>query len=293
VRLIFIKIYYQDKYVQLIQGDCLEIIDELIEEGIKFDAIITDPPYGTTDCSWDVMIPFKEMWDRIHKIAPKAPIVLFGKQPFTSSLIMSNINEFRENIIWLKNKSGNGFRANQRHIQVLEDIIVFSKEARYTFNPQKWLVEDKEFLTQRKTFTEVEVGNNIYSKIKRIRKQDTGERNPVNIVSCRVPFTPSKNKTYSKEIDVRYHPTQKPIKLMEYLIKTYMNEYDLILDFTCGSGTTLVTAQNLNRRCIGIELEEKYCEIAKNRLEKNLLHICNMKNEENKSNNDKNEVTNL
>ncbi len=241
-------------------------MDKLVEANIKVDAIITDIPYGTTSCSWDTVIPFEGMWSRLHQIAPKSPIVLFGKQPFTSNLIMSNASEFRESIVWLKNKSGNGFSANQRHIQVLEDVLVFCEDAKYIFNPQKWLVEDKEFLTQRKTFNEVEVGNNIYSKMKRTRKADTGERNPINIISCRVPFTPSKSKIYSSDIDIRYHPTQKPIKLMEYLINTYTNEGDLILDFTCGSGTTLVAAKNLNRKAIGIELDEEYCKITKDRI---------------------------
>ncbi len=241
-------------------------MDKLIQQGIKVDTVITDIPYGTTACNWDEVIHFKEMWSRLHRIAPKSPIVLFGKQPFTSNLMMSNVGEFRENIVWLKNKSGNGFGADQRHIQVLEDILVFSEDAKYTFNPQKWLVAEKEFLTQRKTFNEVEVGNNIYSKMKRTRKADTGERNPINIISCRVPFTPSKSKTYSSDVDVRYHPTQKPLELMEYLINTYTNKNDLILDFTCGSGTTLVAAKNLGRKAIGIELEEKYCEITKDRI---------------------------
>lgn len=253
--------------MRLIQGDCLEVMDRLIDEGVKVDAIITDPPYGTVGCSWDNIIPFDIMWDLLHKIAPKAPIVLFGKQPFTSNLVMSNPKEFREEVVWLKNKSGNGFSADQRHIQVLEDIIVFSEEGEYTFNPQKWLVEGKEFLTQRKTFNEVEVGNNIYGKMKRTRKPDTGERNPINIVSVRVPFTPSKSKTYSKDVDIRYHPTQKPLDLLEYLVKTYSNEGDIILDFTMGSGTTGVACKNTGRDFIGIELDENYFNIAKQRIE--------------------------
>ena len=221
----------------------------------------------TTGCSWDTIIPFQDMWELVHKIAPNAPIVLFGKQPFTSNLIMSNIGEFRENIVWLKNKAGNGFSADQRHIQVLEDIVVFSEISDYTFNPQKWLVEEKEFLTQRKTFNEVEVGNNIYGKMKRVRKEDTGERSPINIVTARVPFTPSKSKTYSPEVDIRYHPTQKPLELMKYLVSTYTNEGDIILDFTMGSGSTGVAARQLNRGFIGIERSKEYYEIAKNRIE--------------------------
>ena len=174
--------------------------------------------------------------------------------------------EFREEIIWLKNKAGNWLQAKQKHIKVHEKIIVFSKSRKYTFNPQKWLVDKKEFLTQRKTFKELEVGNNIYNKMVKKQKPDTGERNPISIVSVRVPFTPSKTKIYSVEIDLRLHPTQKPLALMEYLIKTYTNEGDLVLDFTCWSWTTLVACEKLNRRWIGIELEEKYCEIAKQRL---------------------------
>lgn len=253
--------------------DCLEGMDLMIKQGIKVDAIITDIPYGTTACSWDSVIPFSEMWSRLHKIAPKSPIVLFGKQPFTSNLIMSNANEFRENVAWLKNKSGNGFSANQKHIQVLEDILVFSEDAKYTFNPQKWLVAEKEFLTQRKTFNEVEVGNNIYSKMKRTRKADTGERNPINIISCRVPFTPSKSKTYSSDVDIRYHPTQKPIELIEYLIKTYTNEGDLVLDFTIGSGTTAIAAINTKRNYIGFELDENYFKIAQKRINEHESNI--------------------
>lgn len=252
--------------IRLIHGDCIEILQLLIDEGVKVSTVITDPPYGTVGCSWDNIIPFDIMWDLLHKVAPKAPIVLFGKQPFTSALVMSNIKEFREIIVWLKNKSGNGFSANQRHIQVLEDIIVFSEEGEYTFNPQKWLVAEKEFLTQRKTFSEVEVGNNIYGKMKRTRKPDTGQRNPINIVSARVPFTPSKSKTYSKDVDIRYHPTQKPLEILEYLVKTYSNEGDIILDFTMGSGTTGVAAKKLNRGFIGIELEEEYFDISVKRI---------------------------
>ena len=239
---------------------------KLILEGVIVDTIITDPPYNTTQCVWDKMIGFEEMWDCLHKICPNGPIILFAKQPFTSQLVMSNIEEFRENIVWLKNKAGNGFSAEQRHIQVLEDILVFSKNAKYTFNPQKWLVEDKEFLTQRKTFNEVEVGNNIYGKMKRVRKEDTGERNPINIVTARVPFTPSKGRVYSDDVDLRYHPTQKPLNLMEYLVLTYSNEGNLILDFTMGSGTTGVAALKLKRNFIGIELEENYFDIAYKRI---------------------------
>ena len=258
----------KDERYKLYKGDCLEVMDELIGLGVKFDTIITDPPFGTTTCKWDSVIPFDKMWERVNKLTKNtSPIVLFGSQPFTSVLISSNIKCFREEVIWLKNKSGSGLQAKQKHIKIHENIVIFSKSGTYTYNPQKWLVSDKEFLTQRKTFNEVEVGNNIYAPMKRVRKRDDGTRNPISIVSSAVPFTPSKSKTYSDEVDIRYHPTQKPIKLMEYLIKTYTNEGDLILDFTMGSGSTGVACLNTNRKFIGIELDEKYFDIAKDRLE--------------------------
>ena len=262
-----VKLYYKENGITLIQGECLEVMNKLIDKNIKFDAIITDPPYGTTACNWDTVIPFEDMWNSLSQLSKNTtPIVLFCKEPFTSNLICSNIKKFKERVDWLKNKSGNGFGVNQRHISVIEDIAVFSYNAKYTFNPQKWLVEEKEFLTQRKTFNEVEVGNTVYSKITRTRQPDDGTRNPINIISCRIPINPAKTKKYSKDVDVRYHSTQKPLKLMEYLIKTYTNEGDTVLDFTCGSGSTLLAAKNLNRKAIGIELDEKYCEIAKKRL---------------------------
>lgn len=255
-----------DDKIKLYQGDCLTVLPELIEDGVRVNSIITDIPYGTTMCKWDSVIPFEEMWNLLHKICSDGPIILFAKQPFTSNLIMSNIKEFRENLIWLKNKSGNGFNTNQKHIQIFEDIVVFCSNSKYTFNPQKWQIDEKEFITQRKTFSEIEVGNNIYGKMKRVRKVDTGERNPINIVSTRVPFTPQRNVKYSDKIDLRYHPTQKPIALMEYLVKTYSNENDIVLDFTMGSGSTGVACKNLNRQFIGIEKEKNYYEVAKERI---------------------------
>ena len=258
---------------QLYHGDCLEVMDQLIAQGVKVDAIICDPPYGTVACSWDNVIPFNEMWGRLEKLIKEdGAIVLFGSQPFTSLLIQSKPEWFREEIIWLKNKAGSGLQAKQKHLKTHENIIVFSKKGKYTFNPQKWLVDKKEFLTQRKTFNEVEVGNNIYSGMKRVQSGDDGTRNPISIVSCRVPFTPSKSKTYSSDVDIRVHPTQKPLELMEYLAKTFSNENETILDFTMGSGSTIVAALNTNRKAIGIELDKNYYDIAKTRIEETMIH---------------------
>lgn len=182
-------------------------------------------------------------------------------------LIQSNICHFREELIWLKNKAGSGMQANQKHIKIHENICVFSKSATYTYNPQKWLIAEKEFITQRETFKENEyIGNQIYGATTRTRKPDTGERNPISIVSCRVPFTPQKSKTYSTDVDLRLHPSQKPLLLIEYLIKTYSNENNLVLDNCMGSGSTGVACKHLQRRFYGIEKEREYFDIAVKRI---------------------------
>lgn len=253
--------------IALKHGDCLELMKEIPSKSI--DMILCDLPYGTTACKWDVIIPFDKLWEQYNRIIKdNGAIVLFGSQPFTSQLILSNIKMFREELIWLKNKSGSGLQAKQKHIKVHEEILVFSKNGTYTYNPQKWLVDKKEFLTQRKTFNEIEVGNNIYSKMIKKQKADDGTRNPISIVSCRVPFTPAKGKKYENEyVDLREHPTQKPVALLEYLIKTYTNEGELVLDNCMGSGSTGIACINTNRNFIGIELNEEYFNIAKKRIE--------------------------
>ena len=250
----------------MFNGDCLELMKDIPSNSV--DCIICDLPYGTTSCSWDSIIPFNLLWKQYNRIAKdNTPIVLFGSQPFTSLMIQSNIEHFREELIWLKNKAGSGMQANQKHIKIHENICVFSKSAKYTYNPQKWLIAEKEFITQRKTFKENEyIGNQIYGATTRTRKPDTGERNPISIVSCRVPFTPQKSKTYSEDVDLRYHPTQKPMDLVDYLVKTYSNEGEVILDNCIGSGTTGISAIKHNRKFIGMELDKKYFEIASNRI---------------------------
>lgn len=252
--------------IQLHRGDCLEVMPKL--QPACIDLVLCDLPYGTTACNWDDIIPFDKLWaeyDRVLK--PNGVVLLFGSQPFTTLMIASNIEQHREELIWLKNKQASGFGKNQRHMKIHENIEVFSKSGIYTFNPQKWLVSDKEFITQRKTFSESYVGNNIYSGMYRKRKEDTGERFPLSIVSCRIPFTPQKNKEYSEVVDLRVHPTQKPIELLEYLIKTYSNENDIVLDNCMGSGSTGVACKRTNRNFVGIELNENYYNIAKERIE--------------------------
>ena len=269
----------------LVNADCLEAMKYIADKSI--DLILCDLPYKMTECEWDNIIPFKPLWKQYERIIKdNGAIVLFGSQPFTSKLILSNIKMFREELIWLKNKSGSGLQAKQKHIKVHEQILVFSKNGKYTYNSQKWLVDKKEFLTQRKTFNEIEVGNNIYSKMIKKQKVDDGTRNPISIVSCKVPFTPSKRKTYSnKDVDLRFHPTQKPVALLEYLIKTYTNEGETVLDNCMGSGSTIVACKNTKRQFIGIELDKNYFDISVQRIQNNINDTHNNINNKIKENN--------
>ena len=264
---------------KLYNGDCLEVMDLLIAEGVKVDAIITDLPYGTTACPWDNVIPFEPMWDRLHKLVKdkNTPIVLFGSQPFTSTLISSNLKEFKYEWIWEKQYATNFMAAKKMPLKYHENIVVFAKgTAKYY--PQEYKVieideimnyskkEMQEFLTKRmfdryakvdrrKTVNNIEDRNEChYGKVKHTRKVDNGYRNPKSVIK----INGSKNNNV--------HPTQKSLELMQYLVKTYSKENELILDFTCGSGSTGVACINTNRRFIGIELDKNYYEIAKNRI---------------------------
>lgn len=248
------------------QGDCLELTKDIPDCSI--DMVLCDLPYGTTACKWDIVIPFEPLWEQYNRIIKdNGVIALFGSQPFTTNLIMSNIKMFREEIVWLKNKSASGMRANQSHLKVHENIIVFSKNGRYFYNPQKWVVTEKQFLTQRKTMSIYGETNNIYGTLKRNRKPDDGTRSPISVVAYKVPITPAKTKKYSSDIDIRVHPTQKPVALLEYLIKTYTNEGDTVLDNCMGSGSTGVACVNTGRNFIGMELDENYFAVAKSRIE--------------------------
>ena len=237
-----------DRY-ELYRGDCLEIMDKLIEEGVKVNAIITDPPYGTTHCKWDSIIPFESMWDRINKLSNKnTPILLFGRQPFTSQLINSNLKMFRYELIWEKERATNFMFLKKQFGQCTENISVFYKH-QPTYNPQM-RPSDKPVKTHQ-------AGNKSKTYNNQFFKESTETRDgyyPLNILK------------FNREIFNRYHPTQKPVALLEYLIKTYTNEDDLVLDFTMGSGSTGVACLNTFRKFIGIELDENYFNIAKERL---------------------------
>lgn len=250
--------------INLLHGDCLEKLKELPDNSV--DMVLTDPPYGTTPCDWDKALNFNILWPELERVSKKpAAICVFGTEPFSSLLRTSNDNLYKYDWYWKKCKSlgANFCHAKNSPIRLIETISVFSSakinhigktKCRMNYNPQG--LQDCHMVENVKS-----------SKINSFKKQiqrpshkkytrfKTGY--PSNILD--IGFVKGERKN-------RLHPTQKPVALLEYLIKTYTNEGDTVLDFTMGSGSTGVAAKNLNRSFIGIELDENYFEIAKKRI---------------------------
>jgi site-specific DNA-methyltransferase (adenine-specific) len=256
--------------IDLRKGDCLEVMKTIKDNSI--DAIITDPPYGTTACKWDSVIPFDLMWEQLNRIIkPNGAIVLFGSEPFSSALRMSNIKNYKYDWVWKKNRASNFAAAKYVPLKQHEIISVFYKKAP-TYNPIK--IERTEKSKKRRQHKDVKKemvlkDDNIYGTFGFINNQKTGLidydktfRNPMSVIDFKV----ESNNQYRKIV---FHPTQKPIALMEYLIKTYTQENETVLDFTMGSGSTMVACQNLKRNGIGIEQDEKYFKIAEQRIKEN------------------------
>lgn len=249
----------------IILGDCLEAMKDIPDGSV--DAIITDLPYGTTACKWDSVIPFEPLWEQYRRmIKPTGAIVLFSQQPFTSALIMSNIEMWKYNWIWQKDNGSNFLNAHHQPLKITEDICVFglaatteSKKGIYlNYNPQ------------------MRQGYKPYKCVSGAQREDTamvrgvckaqdggtltisdGSRFPINLIQ----FNRDKE---------RLHPTQKPVELIQYLIRTYTNEGDTVLDSCCGSGTTAIAAIKEKRNWICIEKSEEYFNIAKKRIENEL-----------------------
>jgi DNA modification methylase len=232
--------------IKLLKGDCLELMKQIPDGSI--DAIITDPPYGTTACKWDSVIPFDLMWKQLNRIIkPNGAIVLFGSEPFSSALRMSNINNYKYDWVWVK-EQGTGFlNAKKQPLRNNEQISIFYKK-QPTYNPQ--MVGNEKRVVKRKNIAQT-TDNYGFSM------QPTE-----SVYYGRLP----NNTIELKRDKEKLHPTQKPVELMKYLIKTYTNEYETVLDFTMGSGSTGVACRNINRSFIGIEMDEKYFEIAKKRI---------------------------
>jgi DNA modification methylase len=247
--------------IDLRLGDCLEVM-KTIKSG-SIDAIITDPPYGTTACKWDSVIDFDLMWEQLNRIIKtNGAIVLFGSEPFSSALRMSNIKNYKYDWKYEKNKSTGFLNAKRQPLLNYEDICVFYKK-QCTYNPQKTKAEKvyKRGKVKRSKELNLQQSEN-YGEQKDFIQVDDGLRYPKRIQYFNNNFTQKQQ-----------HPTQKPITLMEYLIKTYTNKNETVLDFTMGSGSTGVAANNLNRNFIGIEQEEKYFNIARERIEENKLKL--------------------
>jgi site-specific DNA-methyltransferase (adenine-specific) len=237
--------------MKLIQGDCLEEMKKIKTGSV--DMVLTDPPYGTTACKWDSIIPLEPMWEQLKRvIKPNGAIVMFGSEPFSSSLRVSNLGYYKYDIVWKKEKPTNFFQLKRRIGKVTENIMLFY-EGQCTYNPQ--MVKAKKLVTNSpKGSHKSIVAGNSGSKVTAYK--DTGYRYPVDVLEVN-----------REKLGSNIHPTQKPVALMEYLIRTYTNEGETVLDFAMGSGTTGVAAKNLNRDFIGIELDESYYNIAKERIE--------------------------
>jgi site-specific DNA-methyltransferase (adenine-specific) len=226
-------------------GDCLEVMKSISDKSI--DAIICDLPYGTTACKWDSVIPFEPLWEQYKRIIKdNGAIVLFGSQPFTSAMVMSNTKMFKYQWVWEKSRFANQMLAKVQPLKIHEDIVVFAKE-KAIYNPQG-LVEINKITIQGAKITDNNGGG-----IRKTSYLQTHTNYPKSILKFG-----SEGKTV--------HPTQKPIGLLEYLVKTYTNQGDTVLDNCMGSGTTGVACKNLGRKFIGIEQDANYFEIAKNRI---------------------------
>ena len=228
------------------QGDCLEVMKSIPDGSV--DMILTDPPYGTTACKWDSVIPFEPMWEQLKRIIkPNGAILLFCSQPFTSVLVMSNLKHYKQSLVWEKNKATGHLNANRMHLRAHEDILVFYNKLP-TYNPQ--MSQGRAYSNSHKPMDSGECYGNVgYSERKNVTT-----RYPRSVIYEKV------------DIKAEFHPTQKPVALLEYLIKTYSNEGETVLDFTMGSGSTMIACLNTNRKGIGIELDKHYFDIATKRI---------------------------
>lgn len=239
---------YKDDNLWLMQGDCLERMKEIPTGSV--DMILCDPPYGTTQCKWDSIIPLDKMWVELERIIkPNGAVVLSSQSPFDKVLACSNLDMFKYEWIYEKTAATGHLNAKKAPMKAHENILVFYKK-QCTYNPQM-LVDQK----PTNTFTKRNGDGECYGSTVVISGGGSTTRYPRSVQV----FKSDKQK-------VRLHPTQKPVALMEYLIKTYTNEQETVMDFTVGSGTTGAACVNTNRKFIGIEQDEKYFQVAKERI---------------------------
>ena len=234
--------------VQLFKGDCLEVMKDIKDKSV--DMILCDLPYGTTKCKWDSIIPFDRLWEQYNRIIKdNGAIVLFGSEPFSSALRMSNIKNYKYDLKWQKDQGSDFMMAKRKPLKDYEDIAVFYKK-QPTYNPQ--------MREGFKEWAKKDTGKNIISHLGRQEKKQIKQ----SIGSKRYPISILKFNRIRNGL----HPTQKPIDLLEWLIKTYTNENETVLDNCMGSGSTGEACLKTNRKFIGIEQDDKYFEIAYNRI---------------------------
>ena len=243
---------YKTENVWLMKGDCLERMKEIPSGSV--DMVLADPPYGSTNCAWDSIIPLEPMWEQLKRIIkPNGAIVMTASQPFTTALISSNMKMFKYEWIYEKTNPKGFLSARNRPLTAHENVCVFSNGAP-VYYPQKWKIPEH-LRTKRKHATSKTSGE-VYGAREIKRWDDDGSRFPTSVIGF-------SNRVGRYE---NYHPTQKPVALMEYLIKTYTNEGETVLDFTMGSGTTGVACINTGRKFIGMEMDSDIFQVAKERI---------------------------
>ena len=238
--------------ITLMRGDCLERMKDIPDSSV--DMILADPPYGTTACKWDSIIPLEPMWEQLKRIIkPNGAIVLFGAEPFSSLLRCSNIKDFKYDWVWEKSKATGFLNSKRQPLRAHEIISVFySKPPTYT--PQM-----TEGVAYNKGVRKEQTQNDVYGSFDQVEVKSDGLRFPRSVQYFK-----------TAESEGGFHKTQKPVALMEYLIKTYTNEGETVLDFTAGSFSTGVACVNLNRKFVGIENDENYFDIGLNRIKERI-----------------------
>ena len=250
--------------MQLYNGDCLIEMDKISDKTI--DLVLCDLPYGTTKCSWDILIPFDDLWKQYNRIIKdNGAIILFGIEPFSSFLRLSNLNDYKYDLYWKKERPTNIFQLKKRAGKVIETISVFYKN-QPTYNPQMIEYKGKKRTNKVKNG---KLGNLIDSSNKKPKEyKDNGLRYPNQVLEFKRDILTS-----------NLHPTQKPIALLENLILTFTNEGDFVLDNCMGSGSTAIACINTNREFIGIEKDENFFNIAKERIDNHDTSRHNFANE--------------
>ena len=239
--------------IKLYQGDCLDVMRGNIPDK-SVDMILCDLPYGTTQCSWDTIIPFEPLWDCYKRIIKdNGAIVLFGSEPFSTLLRLSNLKQFRYDWIWEKEQGANFMLCKYQPYKVHEIISVFSKKCHKYF-PQMTL--GNPYVSGKGT------SGDITGNVQKVQTVNMGQRYPRSV-----------QRFNTDKSEGSFHPTQKPVALLEYLIKTYTNEGEVVLDNCMGSGSTGVACIGTNRKFIGIEKDEKYFDIAKKRIEEQTFFL--------------------